>query len=165
LTTASQAKIEQILARFSRQRDSLIPILQEVQQQYGYLPAEAMQEIADYLHLASSTVYSIGTFYSQFRFVPGGRSSVKICCGTACHVRGGARLLHDTERQLGIKPGETTTDGEYNLETVACVGACALAPVVIVDDRVYGRMTSSDARSILEANRKADDEAEVEVES
>jgi NADH:ubiquinone oxidoreductase subunit E len=160
LTTNSQATTARILAGYSQSRDSLIPILQAVQQQYGYLPEEAMQQIAGYLHLANSTVYAVSTFYSQFRFVPGGRSTVKICCGTACHVQGGARLLHDTERQLGIKPGETTADGEYSLETVACVGACALAPVVIVDDRVYGRMTSGDTSHVLSENSRAGAEVE-----
>jgi NADH-quinone oxidoreductase subunit E len=160
LTTNSQATTARILAGYSQQRDSLIPILQAVQQQYGYLPTEAMQQIADYLHLSNSTVYAVSTFYSQFRFVPGGRSTVKICCGTACHVQGGARILDDMERQLGIKPGETTADGEYTLETVACVGACALAPVVIVDDRIYGRMTSSEANRVLSENSRV--EAEVE---
>lgn len=119
-----------------------------------------MQQTADYLRLSNSTVYAVSTFYSQFRFVPGGRSTVRICCGTACHVQGGARLLDDTERRLGIKPGETTADGEYTLETVACVGACALAPVVIVDDRVYGRMTSAETSRVLSENSRA--EAEVE---
>jgi len=109
LTTNNQAQTARILAGYSRHRDSLIPVLQEVQQQYGYLPSEAMQQIADYLHLSNSTVYAVSTFYSQFRFTPGGRSTVKICCGTACHVQGGARILDDTERRLGIKPGETTT--------------------------------------------------------
>ncbi len=160
MTTISQAQTARILAGYSQGRDSLIPVLQEVQQQYGYLPAEAMQQIADYLRLSNSTVYAVSTFYSQFRFVPGGRSTVKICCGTACHVQGGARILDDTERRLAIKPGETTADGEYTLETVACVGACALAPVVIVDDRVYGRMTSSETNRVLSENSRA--EAEVE---
>jgi len=160
LTTNNQAQTARILAGYSQSRDSLIPVLQEVQQQYGYLPAEAMQQTADYLHLSDSTVYAVSTFYSQFRFIPGGRSTVKICCGTACHVQGGARILHDTERQLGIKPGETTTDGEYSLETVACVGACALAPVVMVDDRVYGRMTSGETSRVLSENSRAGAEVE-----
>jgi NADH-quinone oxidoreductase E subunit len=160
LTTSSQATTARILTGYSQSRDSLIPVLQEVQQQYGYLPTEAMQQIADYLHLSDSTVYAVSTFYSQFRFVPGGRSTVKICCGTACHVQGGARLLHDTERQLGIKPGETTADGEYTLETVACVGACALAPVVIVDERVYGRMTNSETSHVLSENKRVGAEVE-----
>ncbi len=160
MTTISQAQTARILAGYSQHRDSLIPVLQEVQQQYGYLPAEAMQQVADYLRLSNSTVYAVSTFYSQFRFVPGGRSTVKICCGTACHVQGGARILDDTERRLAIKPGETTADGEYTLETVACVGACALAPVVIVDDRVYGRMSSTETSRVLAENSRA--EAEVE---
>ena len=160
MTTNNPAQTARILAGYSQHRDSLIPVLQEVQQQYGYLPAETMQQVADYLHLSNSTVYAVSTFYSQFRFTPGGRSTVKICCGTACHVQGGARILDDTERRLGIKPGGTTADGEYTLETVACVGACALAPVVIVDDRVYGRMTSAETGRILSENSRA--EAEVE---
>ena len=139
-----------ILSSYNNSRENLIPILQEVQQRFGYLPEEAMQEIADFLRLSNSTVYSVSTFYTQFKLTPSGRNVVRVCRGTACHVRGGAHILRDIERRLGINPGETTTDREHSLETVACVGACALAPVMIINDDVYGRMTTTDAGKALD---------------
>lgn len=154
-------ELDGILSNFSQDRGNLIPILQQVQQKFGYLPEEAMQIIADFLHLSGSTVYSVSTFYTYFKLIPSGRKVVKICQGTACHVRGGAHILRDVEGRLGIKPGETTTDREYSLETVACVGACALAPVMIINNDVYGRMTNTEAGKIL-SNYQIDKETEAE---
>ncbi len=154
-------QIDSILSDFSQDRGNLIPILQRVQYEFGYLPEEAMQTIADFLHLSNSTVYSVSTFYTHFKLTPSGRKIVRVCRGTACHVRGGAQILRDIERRLGIKPGETTTDREYSLETVACVGACALAPVMIINDNVYGRMTTTDAGKAL-GNYCMNKEAETE---
>lgn len=154
-------QIDSILSNFNQDRSNLIPILQQVQQEFGYLPEEAMQAIASFLHLSSSTVYSISTFYTHFKLAPSGRKLVRICQGTACHVRGGAHLLRDIERKLGIKTGETTADREYSLETVACVGACALAPVMIINDDVYGRMTNTEASKTL-GNYNINKEAETE---
>ena len=114
-----------------------------------------MQAIADFLHLSGSTVYSVGTFYTQFKLVPSGRKVVKVCRGTACHVRGGAGILRDTERRLCIKPGETTTDREYSLETVACVGACALAPVMIINDDIYGKVTAKKVTELFDDTGKS----------
>ena len=147
-------QIDGILSDFSQDRSNLIPILQRAQQKLGYLPEEAMQTIADFLHLSSSTVYSVSTFYTHFKLTPSGRKVVRVCQGTACHVRGGANILDDIERRLGIKPGETTADREYSLETVACVGACALAPVMIINDRVYGRMTAKKAMELFDDTGK-----------
>ncbi|MFH1662608.1 MAG: NADH-quinone oxidoreductase subunit NuoE [Chloroflexota bacterium] len=154
-------QIESILLNFNQDRSNLIPILQQVQHKFGYLSEEAMQAIADFLHLSNSTVYSVSTFYTHFKLTPSGRKVVRVCQGTACHVRGGAHLLRGIERRLGIKPGETTADREYSLETVACVGACALAPVMIINDEVYGRMTTTDAGKAL-GNCRANKEAEME---
>ena len=137
-----KGKADNILSRFNRNRDNLIPILQEIQQEFGYLPAEAMQSIADFLRLSNSTVYSVATFYTQFKMVPSGKRIIRVCRGTACHVRGGARILREVEKRLGIKPGETTGDWEYTLETVACIGACALAPTMTVDKETHGKMTT-----------------------
>jgi NADH-quinone oxidoreductase subunit E len=148
-----KAKVGNILSRFDRNRDNLIPILQEVQQEFGYLPAEAMQVIADFLRLSNSTVYSVATFYTQFKMVPSGERVIKVCRGTACHVRGGGRILSEIEKRLGIKPGETTEDLEHTLETVACFGSCALAPVVVVDDEVHGRMTAAKLGQVLPDNK------------
>ncbi|UCE97261.1 MAG: NADH-quinone oxidoreductase subunit NuoE [Dehalococcoidia bacterium] len=141
MNSAFTREINSILSDFSQERGNLIPILQHVQEKFGYLPEEAIQAIADFLHVSSSTVYSVSTFYTQFKLTPLGEEVVKICRGTACHVRGGPTLQRDIERRLSIKPGETTKDMKYSLETVACVGACALAPVMIVNNRVYGKMT------------------------
>ena len=154
-------QLDSILLNFKQDRGNLIPILQQVQHELGYLPGEAMQAIADFLHLSSSTVYSVSTFYTQFKLVPSGRNVVRVCRGTACHVRGSASLLRDIERRLGIKPGETTADREHSLETVACIGACALAPVMTINDEVYGRMTATDAGKALD-NYRANKEAEME---
>jgi NADH-quinone oxidoreductase subunit E len=129
--TAKQ--LDKILARYGGEKSDLIPILQEAQESFGYLPEGVMQKIAKFLRLPESTVYGVGTFYAQFTFVPTGRKRVSVCRGTACHVRGGARILREVEKRLGIKPGETSADMEYSLETIACFGSCALAPVMVVD--------------------------------
>ena len=110
---------------------------------------EAMLEIARFLHVPESTVYGVSTFYAQFKLTPLGRQIVRICRGTACHVRGGAKILEEVEKQLGIKAGETTEDLEYTLETIACFGSCALAPVMVIDKDVHGRMTTSKVKSVL----------------
>ena len=143
-----------ILSSYDKSRSSLIPILQEVQQKFGYLPEEAMQEIATSLRLSNSTVYSVSTFYSQFKLIPSGRNVIRVCRGTACHVRGGLRILREVERQLGIKPGETTDDREYTLETVACIGACALAPTITLDKETYGQMTTKKVTELFDGRGK-----------
>ncbi len=154
METNIKEQLADILARYSRERSSLIPVLQEVQQRFGYLPEEAMQETANFLQLSNSTVYGVSTFYAQFKLVPTGKRTVKVCRGTACHVRGGARILRDIERRLGIKPSETTTDREYTLETIACFGSCALAPVIVIDSSVHGRMTTTKTGHILSDAKK-----------
>jgi NADH-quinone oxidoreductase subunit E len=135
-------QLEKILSRHKREKGDLIPILQEAQENFGYLPAEIMQKIAKFLRMPESVVYGVSTFYAQFTFIPTGRKRVSVCRGTACHVRGGARILREVEKRLGIKPGETTADMEYSLETVACIGACALAPTMRVGKETYGQMTT-----------------------
>jgi len=133
---------DEILSRYSGESGDLIPILQEAQERFGYLPQEVMRRFAKFLRLPESTVYGVSTFYAQFKFAPTGRRLVKVCRGTACHVRGGARILREVEKRLGIKQGETTEDFEYTLETVACIGACALAPTMVVDKETHGQMTT-----------------------
>lgn len=150
----TKKQLDDILSRYSKERGNLIPLLQEVQERLGYLPEEAIQEIADFLKLSNSTVYAVSTFYAQFKFTPTGKRTVKVCRGTACHVRGGAQVLREVEKQLGIKPGETTEDLEYTLEMIACFGSCALAPVVVIDDNVYGRMTTKQVEHILDDTGK-----------
>lgn len=145
----TKEQLNEVLSHYSGQRDELIPILQEAQERFRYLPEEVMLEIAKFLRLSESTVFGVATFYAQFKFSPSGRRVVRVCRGTACHVRGGARILRDVEKRLGIKPGETTDDWEYTLETVACIGACALAPTMTVDKATYGQMTTKKVTEVF----------------
>jgi len=143
------AQVDKVLESFTGDKAELIPILQQVQRVFGYLPEEAMSRIAAFVDVPECTVFGVATFYAQFRFVPIGRNVVKVCRGTGCYVKGAPRILDKIEKLLGIKDGETTPDLEYTLETVACFGSCALAPVVVVNDRVYGRMTPDRVKEIL----------------
>lgn len=145
----TKEKLNEILSHYGGERGNLIPILQEAQERFGYLPQQVMQTIAKFLRLPDSTVYAVATFYAQFRFTPTGRRIVRVCQGPACHVRGGARILREVEKQLGINPGETSDDFEYTLETTTCSGSCALAPVMVINKNVYGRMTITKAGQIL----------------
>jgi NADH-quinone oxidoreductase subunit E len=149
-----------ILRGFSRKRQSLIPILQNVQGKLGYLPREAMTEIADYLEIAAIDVYGVVTFYNQFRLNPPGRHSVRVCLGTACHMKGGYITLDAWKRRLNIKPRETTQDREFDLDTVACVGCCTMAPVTVVDGKPEGKVEPTRVDGILLAfgyNQEAKD--------
>lgn len=147
---AIESQMTEILAHFKGEKGELIPILQQVQQRFGYVPEQAMRRIAEFVHVPASTVFGIGTFYAQFKLVPTGRNIVKICRGTGCYVRGAPRIISEMEHKLGIKDGDTTPDLEYTLETVACFGSCALAPVVVVNDKVHGRMTPDAAKKLIE---------------
>ena len=142
-------EVDQILASYNGDEGELIPILQRVQQAFSYVPERAITKIARFLHIPEVTVFGVATFYAQFKLVPTGRNIIRICRGTACHVRGGARILSEVESRLGIKPGETTPDLEYSLETVACIGACALSPAMVINDKVYGRLTPQKVKQIL----------------
>jgi NADH-quinone oxidoreductase subunit E len=144
-----EQRLSEILTSYQGRKEELIPILQQAQQVFGYLPEAAMRRIAKFLRLSESTVFGVGTFYAQFKLVPIGRNVIKVCRGTACHVRGSAQILGEIEKQLGISAGQTTPDLEYSLETIACFGSCALAPVVVTNDKVHGRMTAPGARKIL----------------
>jgi NADH-quinone oxidoreductase subunit E len=142
-TGLNETPAANLLAAYDRSRQNLIPILQDVQTHYGYLPQEVMDRVAEHLQLSVHDVYGVATFYSQFRFHPPGKHCLKVCQGTACHVRGSEVVLDALSRRLGILPGQTTPDREYTLERVMCVGSCALAPAVVVDDTVHGRMTQA----------------------
>ena len=154
METDVKEQLDELLSPYYGESGDLIPILQEAQERLGYLPREVMQKIAKFLRLPESTVYGVSTFYAQFKLTPTGKRIVKVCRGTACHVRGGARILREVEKQLGIKPGETTDDFEYSLETIACFGSCALAPVIVIDKNVYGRMTTTKVGHILADTEK-----------
>ncbi len=142
-------QLDSVLTQYKGEKNDLIPILQEAQEKFGYLPRDVMEGIARFLRLPASVVFGVSTFYSQFKFTPIGRKVIKVCRGTACHVRGADKILQEFERRLCIKPGETTEDLEYSLETIACFGSCALAPVVVIDKTVNGRVTTTKVRQLL----------------
>jgi NADH-quinone oxidoreductase subunit E len=145
-----QEQLSEILAPLKGQRGATIPVLQKVQEALGYLPEEAVPEIASFLGLSQNEIYGVATFYSQFRFERPGEHMVKVCQGTACYVQGGKRILEAVEQELNLSPTRTTTDDyKFSVERVACFGSCALAPVMVVDKTVYGRMTPAKARQIL----------------
>jgi NADH-quinone oxidoreductase subunit E len=141
--------IEKMKEQFAAASDQLIPMLQHLQSEMGYLPGEGLTAIADYLKVPASHVYGVATFYAQFRFKPLGKNRITVCRGTACHVRGSLRLVEELEREMKIKAGDTTPDLMFSLQTVACLGSCALAPVVVVNDKVYGKMTAKAAKKII----------------
>jgi NADH-quinone oxidoreductase E subunit len=143
------SQMDGVLSGYSKEEGSLIPVLQEVQALYGYLPEEALARISRGLDLPMSRVYGVVTFYSQFYLTPRGRHTVRVCRGTACHVRGGKHVLKAVEQALEIGEGETTSDMKFTFETVACLGACALAPVLLVDKNYYGKLTPAKVEQIL----------------
>jgi len=142
-------RLKTILLGYKGKKDELIPILQEVQEKLGYLPEDALLEIAKFVNVPESRVYAVATFYAQFRFSPIGKKHIKICRGTACHVRGAPRILEEVKKQLDISEGETTSDLECSLETVACIGACGLAPNMVVNKKTHGRLTVKKVSKIL----------------
>ncbi len=141
--------VNRILDGFVGDQAELIPILQKVQHELGYLPEEAMTRIARFTGMPECSVYGVATFYAQFKLKPSGRNVVRVCRGTACHVRGGSRILKEVEKMLGIKDGENTPDMEYTLETVACIGACALAPTMTINNDTFGEMTTKKVTEIF----------------
>jgi NADH-quinone oxidoreductase subunit E len=143
-----------VLQKNEGQEDALITILQEIQEVYSYLPEEALAKLSRETGIPMSRIYAVVTFYSQFYLTPRGRNTIRICRGTACHVRGGPRLLDAVELELGISEGETTEDLEYSLETVACIGACALAPTMVINQDTYGKLTPSKAAKALSRKEK-----------
>ena len=150
-------RVEEILKRYEDcGRDSLIPLLQEVQEAEGYISRRRVGEIAERLGLPASKIYGVATFYNQFRFKPLGRHHIQVCRGTACHVKGSAAVLEALENELGIKAGDTTRDGSFSLEIVACIGACGLAPVISVDGEFHAKVTPDDVPGILNSYREKD---------
>ena len=132
----------------------LIPMLQDVQHIYGYLPEEVLQELSDFIGLPLSRVYGVATFYNQFRLTPLGENVIKVCRGTACHVSNSANILYAIETELNVKAGQTTRDKKFTLETVACIGACSIAPVIAVNDEYHGRLTVKEIPGILKKYNK-----------
>lgn len=147
-------KIKDIFSSFSGRADELIPVLQAVQNEYGYLSEESMVEIARFTKVPKSKVYGVATFYAQFRFTQIGKTHISVCRGTACHVRGSGRILENIENSLGIKSGEVTGDLKYSVETLACIGACGIAPCVMVNKKVNAKMSPQKVRDIINKDQE-----------
>ena len=153
------AKLDELLRAFpDAGEDKLIPILQGIQNAYGYLPESILTELDRRTGIPLSKLYGVATFYEQFYLEPHGKHTVKCCRGTACHVRGGANIINALKQVLGVEPGETTEDMQFTFETVACLGACALAPVMVIDGVYYGKMIPHRAKTIINSLRSSQEE-------
>lgn len=141
--------LDAMITQYPAAQASLIPLLQQVQETFGYIPREAVDPVAEALGLFPSQVFGVITFYSQFYTAPRGRNVVRVCRGTACHVRGGRKILQLIQNTLGIRDGETTDDYQFTLETVACLGACALSPVMVVNRSYFGKMNPKKITTVL----------------
>ena len=143
-------KLEEIINEHKTQDGALIPVLHEAQELFGYLPEEVQQKIADGLGVSLAEVYGVATFYSRFTLTPKGKYNIQLCLGTACYVKGADKILLKLEELLGIKVGETTPDGKFSIEGARCVGACGLAPVMVINEEVYGKVTPEMVKGILD---------------
>lgn len=154
------SQVEKVLEKYpGAGRDKLIPILQEVQETDGFISKDSVVKIGKHLALAPSKIFGVATFYNQFRFEPKGKHHILVCRGTACHVKGSAKTLDALERELGIKAGETTRDGLFSIEVVACLGACGLAPLMCVDNEFYANATRDKVKEIVKSYREKESEA------
>jgi NADH-quinone oxidoreductase subunit E len=147
----AKQKVKSVLERYNHDQGMLVSILQDIQAEYNYLPKETLVEVSQGLDIPLTQVYSVASFFKAFSLKPRGRHLINVCLGTACHVRGVVRILEEIERRLGIKAGETTKDFKYTLETVNCVGACALGPIVIIDGEYSGQMKTDKVKNLLES--------------
>lgn len=136
------------------QRGGLMPVLQYAQEIYGYLPIEVQKIVAEGLNVSLSEVYGVATFYSQFSLVPKGDYRISICLGTACYVKGADKILEAIEREVGVESGGCTPDGRFSIDAARCIGACGLAPVIMINDDVYGRLSTADIPAIIDTYRK-----------
>ena len=148
-TIAQERKLKEVIAAHKEQPGGLMPVLQQAQEIYGYLPIEVQTMIAEGLGLSLSGVYGVATFYSQFSLSPKGENRISVCLGTACYVKGADKILAALEEKLGIKVGECTDDGIFSLDSTRCIGACGLAPVMMINDDVYGKLTVEQLDDIL----------------
>jgi NADH:ubiquinone oxidoreductase subunit E len=152
-----EEELQAILSEFDGKQEEIIPILQKVQNAYSYLPEDSMKKVARFMQVPASRVYGVATFYAQFRFTPTGKNIVSVCRGTACHVRGAPAILEETTAVLGLEGEGTTEDMEYTVETVACIGCCALAPCMTVNEEVHGNLSKKKVRTLLNAGGKSND--------
>ena len=141
--------IQEVLRTHEQNRHDLIPILQGIQNHQGYISEEAIEHVAQYLNISENDIYGVATFYTQFRFTRPGDHIIRVCEGTACHVIAGTEIMDEFCKNLRIKPRETTPDYKFTLESVACVGSCALSPVVMVDNKVHGRLEPTDVKKLI----------------
>lgn len=148
-TPEQKEKLLQVIAEKKNEPGALMPILQQAQEIYGYLPIEVQTIIAEEMDVPLEKVYGVSTFYSQFTLNPKGKYQVSVCLGTACYVKGSGLILEEIQKELGIQNGECTSDGKFSLDACRCVGACGLAPVMLVNDDVYGRMTPDQVKGVL----------------
>jgi NADH-quinone oxidoreductase subunit E len=149
-----ESALNRILKKYSSKKGVLIPVLQETQKKYGYLPRSALIKIAEATQTDISQVYGVATFYAQFRLTPVGKHLIRVCHGTACHVSGATRVTEVCEEALDLKDGETSLDLNYTLESVACLGCCSLAPVMTLDENTFGRLTDRQVRKVIEKMKK-----------
>ena len=147
-------KLESIVERYRSGKSSLIAVMQDISQEYGYLPEEVLQEVSKLIEVPISIFYSLATFYSSFRLEPIGKKHVCVCVGTACHVRGASQVVDTLERDLQVAPGETSKDGNFTLETVNCLGACALGPLVTVNGEYYGKLDQKKVSKLSKTLRR-----------
>ncbi|MCJ7582714.1 MAG: NADH-quinone oxidoreductase subunit NuoE [Candidatus Aminicenantes bacterium] len=147
-------KIEKIIGRSKTEQKELIHILHDVQSEYGYIPPEAVTVISKRLKVSGSEIFGVLTFYNAFSLTPKGEHVMTVCMGTACHVRGGQQIVEEIERKLNVKVGETTADDKFTLETVNCIGCCAIGPVVVVDEKYYSNITLNKIDPILKEYRE-----------
>lgn len=152
---ANYGPLRKILEKFRGEKGTIIPILQETQDAYGYLPPWALEEISAATGAPLAQIYGVATFYAQFRLHPIGKHLVRVCCGTACHVAGSEKIADSLCQNLDVAPGGTTADGQFTIETVACLGCCSLAPVMMIDDETYGRLDDKSVRKIVAAQKKS----------
>ena len=148
-TKDQEAKLLEVIAKYKGQKGALMPIMQEAQDIYGYLPYQVQKIISDETGIPIEKIYGVATFYAQFSMSPKGKYIVSVCLGTACYVKGAGKILEEVEKSLGIGDGECTADGKFSLEVCRCVGACGLAPVMIVAGDVYGKMTPDRVAGVL----------------
>ena len=148
-TAEQEAKLREVIAAHRDMQGALMPVLQKAQDIYGYLPIEVQSIIAEGLELSLEQVYQVVTFYSQFALNPTGKYRIAVCLGTACYVKGAQQVLDELEKELGVKAGGTTPDGVFTLEATRCLGCCGLAPVIMVNDEVYGRLVPEDVKGII----------------
>lgn len=150
-TPEQDAQLQAVFAKYENYPGRLMPVLQEAQAIYGYLPYEVQQKIAEALNTSVAEVYGVATFYSQFHLNPKGKYQISVCLGTACYVKGADKVLEAIEQKLGIKSGECTPDGLFSIDSCRCIGACGLAPVIMINDDVYGKLTKEETVKILDS--------------